>query len=145
MLVISGYAALENLQEFGKNMVLKVSKAHPSASESLSAGADGKQLRKPETRPGYDAPLTGTDGAGQENFIRNNISEYTSILFNTLFKEHGKWYLETFVGNLGCLDTPLPGLLIVIYLMALFAAGIFGYTAGFDLTLKQRSIFFLFL
>ncbi|AFH59671.1 DUF2142 domain-containing protein [Paenibacillus caseinilyticus] len=69
------------------------------------------------SKAGLGAPETSGVGA-QVNFIINNPLEYIMILLRTL-SELRFFYLNSFVGNLGWLDTNFPVIFILGYLLIL--------------------------
>ena len=73
-------------------------------------------------RYGVDrAPVPNVSPIKQLEFIRLHTVEFAAVLANT-FAVFGLYYLYSFVGFFGWLDTPLPGALVFMYAVALTGA-----------------------
>jgi uncharacterized membrane protein len=66
----------------------------------------------------YVAPLTEISVQGQISFIISNPLVFVQACYNSISLYH-LWYLVTFVGSFGWLDTPLPDNMVYIYLIAI--------------------------
>jgi uncharacterized membrane protein len=77
-------------------------------------------------------------------FITHNPINYFFILINTLYT-HGHFYLNSFIGILGWLDTPLPDYIYILCSGALIFISIIDNDDDKHLSWKQKSIFCLIL
>ena len=97
------------------------------------------------TRIGLASP---SDDSGyildQAKFILNNPVNYTGILIRSIF-ENFQFYIISFVGNLGWLDTNFPYVFIFGYLLFLVLASLFD-SNGIALKASNRLLlFFVFI
>ena len=75
----------------------------------------------------------------QIKFILYHPLEYIKVLINTLNKKH-IFYLKSFIGCLGWLDTGLPYLFTKIYLFALILSALFDFNKNLTIS-KRKKIF----
>jgi uncharacterized membrane protein len=91
-------------------------------------------------------PLDNTNMSSQKEFILHNPGKYADILYNSMFDKQRKFYVDSFVGKYGWLDTPLPGWVIFwYYFVLIFAAIVLAYQAfhvGWKMWLLMAAIFF---
>ena len=76
---------------------------------------------------------------GQLSYLFSHSSEYCRTLITT-YVQKGGFYVDTFVGQLGWLDTPLPELVRISYLGMLVVAALFEGREGISISLKQKVI-----
>lgn len=76
---------------------------------------------------------------GQINYILHNPLSYIMIFFKTLI-HNGTFYLKSFIGTLGWLDTDLPLLLTITYYILLIIAAIVNNEKGI-FNFKSRVVF----
>ncbi|WP_237179017.1 DUF2142 domain-containing protein [Paenibacillus sp. MMS18-CY102] len=93
------------------------------------------------------SPGGTSNGTEQVKFILYHPVEYIKVLART-FMELRFYYINSFVGNLGWLDTNLPMLFIIAYLIGLLVLAIFDTNKGIQLQWKDKIItvgIFLFI
>jgi hypothetical protein len=73
-------------------------------------------------------------------FILQNPLTAVVIIFNS-FYQYGQFYLHTFIGWFGWLNTPLPDFVYWLFLIGLFLAVLGDMKDRFDLTKSQQIIF----
>jgi uncharacterized membrane protein len=79
----------------------------------------------------------------QVQSIRNNISTYFGVLFNTIFTNKTSYYLNGFFGLLGWADTPFPKLLRNLYFLILLITAIGISDMEIHFGLKNKIILFI--
>jgi uncharacterized membrane protein len=84
-------------------------------------------------------PTPGADPGRQFGWLLSHPSEYLSIVFFT-FKAKLKFYLASFIGELGWLDTNLPLSFIMFYSFAIAAAGILNFDSEIIISKSKRFI-----
>jgi uncharacterized membrane protein len=96
--------------------------AQSSSTRMLSQDAHSVSTTRPIEnfeRPGRSPVPKGINYGEQKRFILNNPIQYTGILFNSLFISKSTIYIDSFIGNLGWLNKPLPEWHINFYLIIL--------------------------
>lgn len=78
--------------------------------------------------------------AEQVKFILYNPVKYMGVLINT-FVTMGRFYMESFVGKFGILDTNLPHILIVTYMMYLIILCLFDGAKEVKITKLHKAIY----
>lgn len=81
--------------------------------------------------------------SGQISFISANPLEYMGILLNTIWGNY-HYFLVMFVGNFGRLDTPLPNILVYIFIIVLSLVSILD-KSKVNIVLKQKLISLIIL
>lgn len=76
----------------------------------------------------------------QVKFILSNPIKYMGILINT-FVTMGRFYMESFVGKFGSLDTNLPHILIVTYMMYLIILCLFDGAKEVKITKLHKAMY----
>lgn len=87
---------------------------------------------------GLYIPSTTVSVPGQISFILTNPLKVIQISLNTILKDH-TGFLVMFVGKLGWVDTPLPNILVYIYIIILTLISIMD-KSKVNIVLKQRLI-----
>jgi len=90
---------------------------------------------------GFYLPLPEISVAGQMSFILSHPVAFFQAFFNSI-SQYRIWYLVSFVGYFGWLDTPLPDYLVYIQLFTMFLVSVF-YKPEIikpTITVKQRLI-----
>jgi uncharacterized membrane protein len=75
----------------------------------------------------------------QLEFIVDNPVAYTLIVANT-FRSHGSHVVREFIGQLGWLDTSLPKLLVIFYLMVLVFVSLVDVQKGVRLYCADKCV-----
>jgi uncharacterized membrane protein len=83
----------------------------------------------------------GSDVSGQLNFIVKNPFEFLKVLGNT-FNELSYYYTNSFIGNLGWLDTNFPPTFIYLFCIVLLMTAM--VDGKKDLIIKWKTKLFLF-
>lgn len=78
----------------------------------------------------------------QVEFILLHPIQYIKILLNTFITWRG-FYVSSFVGKFGSLDTNLPDILILIYCIYLIILALFDSSKDIVIKWKQKAIYFL--
>jgi uncharacterized membrane protein len=110
-----------------------------NVSSSTPATPNGLTDMTPQPE-NFDQPKlrSSVDPEKQKQFILENPLNYGQILFSAVFIYWRSFYLETFIGNLGWLDLPLPSWLIYSYLLVLVLVALGISTGGLEITPRQR-------
>jgi len=93
-----------------------------------------KQAPAEENVNPYDPPA-------QKKFILEDPFRYLGIIYDTVVKYIGL-YLMSFVGLFGWVDTPLPKLIIGLYLLFLLVTALTSHEPGIRIGFRQKAVLF---
>lgn len=84
--------------------------------------------------------VLGTNTPEQIKFILCNPFQYIKVLINTFIECRG-YYLSSFIGTFGSLDTNMPNILIVSYLIYLVVLTLFDSSDEIIISWKQKIVY----
>jgi len=79
----------------------------------------------------------------QIQYIITHVGSYFNIILNAFW--FNKFFVSTFIGNLGWLDTPLPVLYVLVAVTILILAALGDSNENITISMKKKSVFLLSL